>query len=77
MQFLIKIQKPSLVDASINPAIDGPTNLAPLNIRELRAMALPRCSFFSTISITKEWREGMSKELIHPSKMLRAIICHI
>ena len=57
------------------PAIDGPSNLATLTIDEFKAMAFPRSSRFSIISMTKDWRAGISNALIHPRQVLKRIIC--
>ena len=57
-------------------AREGPTSRAPLNIAELRAMALLRSSLFSTMSMTKDCRVGMSKALMMPRHALSTKRCH-
>ena len=66
---------PSPTVAISTPAMDGPSRRVPLIRDEFKAMALPRSSLFSTISTTKDWREGISKAFIMPSKKLMAITC--
>jgi hypothetical protein len=49
--------------------------MAPLNIAELRAMALVMSSG-STISSTKAWRAGASNALAVPSRKAMTRMCH-
>ena len=57
---LMKKANPSPVAATTSPASAGPNARAPLNIAELRPMALVRSSLPSTMSTVKAWRAGMS-----------------
>ena len=72
---LMRKQMPSPNAATVSPARAGPTSRAPLNMAELRAMALVRSSFRSTMSITKACRVGMSKALTKPRQNPRTKIC--
>ena len=58
--------QPSPTVAIRMPATAGPTARAALTRVELRLTALRR-SFEPTISSTKDWREGFSKQLLRPS----------
>src|SRR5665647_385894 len=71
-----KKQIPSPTEATSNPAMEGPMSRAPFTMEELRAIAFPKSSLFSTISTTKDWRIGMSNALTMPRTRLRRIICH-
>ena len=72
---LMRKQKPSPTRPTTRPAIDGPTSLALLNIKEFRAIAFPRSSLCSTISMTKDCRVGMSTALTEPRKRLKRMRC--
>ena len=72
---LMRKQMPSPNAATVSPARAGPTRRAPLNMAELRAMALVRSCFRSTMSITKDCRVGMSKALTKPRQNPRTKIC--
>ena len=54
LKVLIRKHHPSPTTATSIPAIVGPNNLAPFTIAEFKAMALPKSSFFSIISITND-----------------------
>ena len=70
-------QTPSPKAATVRPARRGPMSLEPLTMIELRAIALARSSFcLPTMSMTKDWRAGMSKALIRPRKAARTKRCH-
>src|ERR1035438_8583761 len=56
------------------PAMAGPTMRDALNMEEFSAMAFMR-SALPTISAMKDWRAGMSKELISPSNAKCTKMC--
>jgi len=57
-----------------NPAIAGPTKLAPVTIVVLRATALARFSR-PTISGTNAWRVGLSKAFTAPRRTASTRTC--
>jgi hypothetical protein len=69
-----KHQAVPTVTNSIPPSA-GPMTRAPLNIIELRAMALGRSSR-PTISTTNDWRAGPSKALTRPRSAASITISH-
>jgi hypothetical protein len=71
---LKKKHQPSPTVASSSPPSAGPMMRAPLNIIELRAMALVRSSR-PTISTVKAWRAGASKALTKPSPTASRMTC--
>ena len=58
----------------VSPATAGPTIRAALKIAELRATALPMSSR-PTISMTNDWRVGMSTAFVQPRAKARRTIC--
>ena len=72
---LRKKQIPSPTILIKRPAIDGPTSRAPLNMTEFKAIAFPKSSLFSTRSITKDCRTGISRAFTRPRKTLKTTRC--
>ena len=71
---LITKHQPGPKSAYASPPMDGPTTIAMLNIVEFSAMAFVSTGR-STISRTKDWREGASKAFTTPRQKARTMMC--
>ena len=70
-----KKHQPSPIHAIANPAIAGPTTLAPLKMEEFKAIALGRSSF-PTICTKNACRMGTSKAFTMPTRNAMPITSH-